>query len=371
MIQFVLPGGHEWTLQEYLSHRGRNVADRFRILPYESLPSRRAFDRGTYVLVGFARLSPGMLHFVEELHRRLSQTEGIRLLNHPIRTLRRFELLEELWRRNRNEFRAVRAAGNLTGLRYPVFLRSERSHDGALSPLLRSPREVEGAIGHALLLDRKLDDLLVVEFCDTADASGTYRKYSAFIVGDRVLARNLELARGWMVKDSRREFSRAALLEERDYIFGNPHEEELLQIFQIAQVQYGRIDYAVKDGRIQTWEINLHATIGPAPHPAVDKVPEELRPIREESRDHFYRGFEAAWRSVDTDSEGRLPVSIVLDPQLLPAAKLRTYPQRRLLSAVRGILRPLKPLLEPLARPVLPLVGRLARQGWLRPAARS
>ena len=71
-----------------------------------------------------------------------------------------------------NSFRAVRAGGDLDGLRYPVFLRNERSHDGAVSPLLTSAREVDEAIGRALVSGRRLRDLLVVEFCDTADARG-------------------------------------------------------------------------------------------------------------------------------------------------------------------------------------------------------
>lgn len=60
--------------------------------------------------------------------------------------------------------------GDLSGVRFPVFIRSERSRDGALSPLLDSQREVETWIGRAIALGRPLHDLMVVEFCDTADA---------------------------------------------------------------------------------------------------------------------------------------------------------------------------------------------------------
>jgi hypothetical protein len=271
-----------------------------------------------------------------------------------------------LRRLGRNEFGGARATDDLSGLRYPVFLRSERLHSGALSPLLRSVGEVESAIGRALVLGHPLQDLMVLEFCDTPDADGFYRKYAAFIVGDRILPRSLNYGRGWMLKHAQTEFSRPMVLEERDYVFGNPHERELAEIFAIARVEYGRIGYAVKNGRIQTWEINLNATIGRGPRPSRRKLPKELESIRLESKDHFYRGFEGAWKSVDLDSGGRPPASIALDPRLLRAAPLRRRPANRLLRAVRGVLRPFRPLLEPLARPVFPVLGRLARHGRSR-----
>ncbi len=66
MIHFVVPAGAEWTLHEYFSRWGAGVADRFRILHYESLADRTSFDRGTYVLAGL-QLTPGLQRLVEEL----------------------------------------------------------------------------------------------------------------------------------------------------------------------------------------------------------------------------------------------------------------------------------------------------------------
>ncbi|MGH9368059.1 MAG: hypothetical protein ACRD3M_10340 [Thermoanaerobaculia bacterium] len=362
MIHFVVREGADFTIHEYLSLWGRDLAHRFRVLHYENLPSRTSFDRGTYVLAEFGRLSPGLRSFLAELHRQLSPVEGIRFLNHPTRTLGRFELLAELRRLDRNEFRAVRATEDFTALRYPVFVRSDLFHDGALSPLLRSPREVDAAIGRALLLGRSLKDLLVVEFCDTADADGFYRKYAAYIVGDRVLARSLAYGHAWMLKHAQTEFSRPMVEEERDYVLANPHERQLAEIFAIAGVQYGRIDYAVKDGRIQTWEINRHPTIGRGPHPPRKRVPPELEPLREKTKEHFYRGFAAAWEAADLP-DARPAVEVAFDSSTMRGA-LETQPRRgRLLDTARRLLRPVKPLLEPVSRPVLSLLGRLARRG--------
>lgn len=362
MIHFVVPSAGEWTVHEYLSRWGTGVADRFRILHYESLADRTSFDRGTYVLSAL-QLAPGLQQLVEQLHRRLSEADGVRFLNHPTRTLRRYALLEELARRHLNEFRAVRLTEDVAALRYPIFLRSESEHTGALSPLLRSPSELEGAIGRAVWQGHRLEDLLAVEFCDTADADGYYRKYSAYIVGDRILSKSLEYGRRWMLKHAQCEFSEPMILEEREYIVGNPHEAQLREIFSIAGVEYGRIDYAIKDGRVQTWEINLHPTIGRGPGEDRKKtVPPELEPLRDVGKEHFHRGFAAAWKAVDLPIDGRPPVAIAFDERTATTARSRPAPRGGFRRALRRVARPLKPLLEPLSRPVLPLLARLARR---------
>jgi hypothetical protein len=367
MIHFVLPAASEWTLREYLSRWGAGVADRFRILHYESLADRISFDRGTYVL-STLQLAPGPQRLLEEWHGRLAAADGVRFLNHPTRTLRRYALLEELARRGLNEFRAARLTEDVAALRYPIFLRSEWEHTGALSPLLRSPAEVEGAIGRAVWQGHRWEELLAVEFCDTADANGFYRKYSAYIVGDRILSRSMEYGRSWMLKHARSEFAEPMLLEERAYVFGNPHEKELREIFAIAGVQYGRIDYAVKDGRIQTWEINLHPTIGRGQREH-RSVPEELEPIRLVGKEHFHRGFEAAWKEVDLPSDAGPSIPVVLDASIVSAARSGGPRRGRRLRLLRAALRPFRPILETVGRPLLPLVARLAARGSSRSPA--
>jgi hypothetical protein len=287
--------------------------------------------------------------------------EGCAVHNDPARTLRRFELLAELRRLGRNEFAAVRATADVRALRYPVFLRAERTHDGALSPLLHSAAEVDAAIGRAVLQGRSLGDLLVVEFCSTADADGRFRKYAAVVVGGRVVPRSLAYGTSWMLKHRASEFTRAMVLEERDYILANPHERELRELFAIAGAEYGRIDYALKDGRVQTWEINLNPTIGRGRRPSRGLVPPELEPIRQEAKAHFYRGFAEALEAIDVP-DGGAPVELGIDPAAREAARGAQAGATLGARALRAVLRPAKPLLQPVAgRLLLPLLGRAAR----------
>ena len=287
---------------------------------------------------------------------------GIRFLNDPSKSLQRFELLTELQRRGLNDFRVMRANTDLKDVRFPVFLREERLHDGAISPLLNSVSEIRQAIGRALLQGHELRNLLVVEFCDTADEMGFFRKYAAFVVGKRVIPRSLNYGRHWMLKHSETEFTVPMVLEELDYVSKNPHQQQLSEIFELARVEYGRIDYAMKDGKLQTWEINLHPTIGRGLRPRSKNIPADVDAIRDEVRRCFYDGFESAWKEVNLSTKGQPPVELRLSPQLIREAIAPVEHQQRLLNGIKAVLRPAKPLIEPLSPPFLSAAGWLARR---------
>ncbi|HYB53665.1 MAG TPA: hypothetical protein VEG84_07355 [Thermoanaerobaculia bacterium] len=370
MIHFAAPAGSDWTLREYLSRWGHAVAKRFRLIPYEDLLQAGSFEPGAYVLSSLCSIPDHMRRSLERLHASLCREAGFRFLNHPTKTLTRLPLLEELSRRGLNGFRAARATNGFGHLRFPVFLRSERTHDGALSPLLHSRSAVEASIGRALVRGRPLRDLLVVEFCDTSDTNGYFRKYSAYVVGDRVLPRSLEYGRPWVLKHEHCEFSQAQLAEERAYVLANPHEKQLSRIFAIAGVEYGRIDYAVKDGQVQTWEINLHPTIGRGRVATKSHVPPALEPFREESKAFFYRAFQSAWETIDPSEQPPRAVSLSLPTEPEPRASSRQGTST-LARVRRRAPRPLRHLALALTTPLLPAIGRLAlRRARQRPDAR-
>lgn len=361
MIHFFVTAAQEHSIRDYLDSRGKSLTGRIRILHYEDLPDRRRFERGTYILSALEYLSPPMLSLLTAVHRQLADVNGFRFLNHPVRTLGRLALLQELERTGRNPFRAVRAGGDLTGLRYPVFLRAERSHDGAVSPLLGSRREVEAAIGRALIAGRRLGDLLVVEFCDTADDGGRYRKYGAFIIGDRIVSRRFDYGRAWMLKREGSEFSAAMGREELEYVRTDPHADALREICDLAAVGYGCVDYTLKEGRVVVWEINVAPRIGPGRGDARVPKPPEYERIQAETRDAFHPKLRAAFEALDVPPAGPA-VEIDVDPALVRAARAsgNGLPSRggRLLR----VLGPARAFLEPLAEPVLPLLGRMARR---------
>jgi hypothetical protein len=354
VIRYLTLAGR-WMFSEYLEYWGRELDEAgVRILHYEHLLGETHFDPGTYVFTTFDEMRGPMGRYVDALAARLGESPHVRVLNDPARVLQRFDLHGALWRAGLNAFRSFRANGDWSAARYPVFVRAENAHDGAFSPLLHSAADVDTWIGRAAALGRSIDDLLVVEFCDTADGNGFYRKYAAFHVGGRIVARSLNYGRPWMLKFGGNDFSMAMAREELDYVRDNPHEAELREIFRIANIDYGRIDYALLGGRVQTWEININPTIGRGLRPSSREIDPELRDTREETKRVFYERFNAAWMAVLAESPGRgaPAIEIRIDPLVLRSAR------RVRKGFVERCVRIAKPLMK---TPLAPLIRLLYR----------
>jgi hypothetical protein len=364
MIHYLQPAART-MFPEYLEYWGRNLADsKIRILSYESLFAGSRFQAGTYVFSTFDDVSAPMKRFIDEVALRLRDRSGVRILNDPQRVLQRFDLHETLWREGRSQFRSARAAGDFSSLRFPVFIRSEGSHDGALSPLLHRNDEIETWLGRNLALGRPIDDLLVVEFCETANAEGWYRKYAAFSVAGRIAPRSMNYGRAWMLKFGGNEFTQAMADEELDYVRTNPHEQELREIFAIARTDYGRIDYSMKDGRVQPWEINLNPTIGRGLRPSSRYIEPELRATREATKEAFYARFNEAWAAVaDEFHPDHALVTVHLDPAIVAEARASDESQWRTPSGlVAAGVELFKPLMKTPLRPLLRMLYRLPKR---------
>lgn len=355
MIHFLVPAAGAFSVDEYLTKENQAFRDRFRVIRYEDLASQPGFRRGAYALAGLDQLSASAGRSVVSLCEQLRAAGGVRFLNSPTGTLRRVALINTLHRLGRSDFRIVRAGDDLRDLRYPVYLRQERFHGGNISPLLNSPAEVERALGHAVLAGYPWHDILVVEFCPTANADGVYRKYAAFRVGPTVLARSCYVGRQWMLKFDGSEFTRSTVSEESGYVRNNPHADQLMEIFDIAGVEYGQIDYSIKGGRIQPWEINLNPTIGRLPGPSGGVGPKELWPIRDATREYFFERFREAWVAIDPPGTDDSPVPAIAVPPI--AVRPPRLAPSRTATLIRSALRPVKRMLLPLSGPWLRIIA--------------
>jgi hypothetical protein len=322
VIHFVVTAAQDHSIRNYLASRGKSLADRIEVIHWEELPDRRRFEPGTYILSALEYLSAPMSSLLTAIHAQLSEVEGFRFLNHPTRTLGRFGLLRELARVGCNPFRA--------------------------------------AIGRALLTGRRIQDLLVVEFCDTSDERGYYRKYGAFIVGDSIIPRRLDYGRGWMLKREGSEFSRAMAVEELEYVRANPHAGRLREIVDLAGVGYGCIDYAVKEERLVVWEINVTPTMGRALGVRVPRTAEYKR-IHQETGEVYHPRMRAAFEALDMRTAGQ-PVTVDVDPALVGAARASANGLPVAAGRLARVVGRARPVLEPLTAPVLPFVGRIARR---------
>jgi hypothetical protein len=277
VIHYLVTRGHDrYTMRRFVRSWAGALRDRIRILAYERLPA--SAPPGLYVFSDLERLRPDERSAAAEAHARLAGP-SFRVLNDPARALGRRELLLALHERGLNAFRAWRADEPLGAARFPVFVRAANAHEGSFTGLLRRPAEVGPAIRRALRRHWRFrrEDLLVVEFLDTSDAHGTFRKYSAMRIGGTLVARHLLFGEHWLVKKPGR-LDASRLREEQEFLDTFPHRAQVEAAFGIAGIEYGRIDYAVLDGRIQVWEINTNPVV--IPHPrrvAASRLERNLR----------------------------------------------------------------------------------------------
>ncbi|MEN8144988.1 MAG: hypothetical protein ABFS14_08555 [Gemmatimonadota bacterium] len=295
MLYFMTTRDHRYTLYEYRKGRGQPVRDRITIRPYEARNVR--LTRGTYIFSDLERLSGWQLRRTARLATRL-RSAGCQTLNDPGASLMRVDLLRALQQRGHQSLAVARRTENLAGLSFPVFLRGEADHDGNLTDLLRNPPDLEKALGEQ-------KDALAVEFVDTADSEGVYRKYSAFRVGDRIIPRHVFFSRHWMQKQA--DLTNPAYLEEeRAYVDANPHRDAVLAIFELARIDYGRVDYSMLNGRPIVWEINTNPSLaGPI---------SDLKPEREAVHAQFADRMNRCL--AELDASGPEPGRLILNPNV-------------------------------------------------------
>jgi hypothetical protein len=258
VIYFLYPpvGGRRFIQRAFLDGPGRILLPRLELMSHDEAlvaPARP----GTYIFAGVNNLLPANRSVVAEVWLRLSQLGSeVRLLNNPLKTLGRYDLLRTLHANGTNDFRARLLLEPEHPLRFPVFIRHRRHHTGALTRLLRNEHELEAA-ADMLQAFEDPNDLLVVEFCDTSDDEGVSRMYGVCMIGERVVPRYVFFSRGWVLKVPNLVDERK-VREEREFLETNPHEEWVREVFRVAGIDYGRVDYGVLDGRPQAWEINTN-----------------------------------------------------------------------------------------------------------------
>ena len=90
-----------------------------------------------FVFADIERLSWDERRRSADLFRRLDASSGVRrILNHPTRSHCRYELLRALHQRGWNDFDVYRVSEGRVPERFPVFIRGEDDHGGAISSLI-------------------------------------------------------------------------------------------------------------------------------------------------------------------------------------------------------------------------------------------
>ncbi len=280
-------------MREFLAGLGQPLADRVLVQTYrEFLNARSLPTRATYVFADVDRLSGSQSQDIAIYWRRL-KAAGARVVNDPIRSFRRYDLLRWLYENGINRFDTYMAIEHRKPKRFPVFIRRAFDHEGAMSPLIRDQAELDAAIERMRADAEWMGDKIVTEYVDVSDSAGVFRKYAAFRIGAQLLPRQIMAAKQWIVKKP--EFDSPALAaEEAAYIRKNPHRDLLMRVFEAARIEYGRIDYTVHEGRVQIFEINCNPSVIGASSTAQVNDPNSLRgPTYRAVIDRFIEAFAA------------------------------------------------------------------------------
>lgn len=286
----------------FLDSFAEGLAGRIQVESYDDVFQMRSLRAGTYIFSDLDRLSPDETERAEFLWQTLSSAgRKIRLLNRPIHSMHRYELLRELYERGINDFNVYRLTEARQPERFPVFVRGENDHHGPLMPLLHNQAQVDEAVEVLVSEGNCRENKIIVEFCDVADVKGLFHRFGAFIIGDEIVPRSALYSREWVVKGQSTEYLDASYIDE------NPHESLLRPIFETAGIQYGRIDYAVVDGQIRVFEINMNPWLVSSN----TKDPEIQR-----ANEAFARNFEAAMQRIDDCGEPTKTIPLVFPDRL-------------------------------------------------------
>lgn len=248
-------------MDQYLSSWGWPFIPVIQSIDYDRFLRNPGYLPGVYIFADLESLNSEQRCQAEEAWNKLkAMGEQVHLLNHPTQTLCRYALLKKLHAENINTFNVYRPDEDLSRARFPVFLRIENDHNGKRTEILNNPGELKAALAQVKKENPGQTGWLITEFCDTRNEEGIFHKYSAFILDGEIIPRHLFFSRGWCQKTA--DLSKESFLkEELSYVEQNPYKDQLISIFRLANIDYGRMDYGILNGKIQAWEINTNPVI--------------------------------------------------------------------------------------------------------------
>ena len=231
------------------------------------------------------------------LYRRLAGS-GIRALNDPALFLGRYGLLRGLCRSGVNSFNAYRLDSGERPSKWPVFLRLEGDHARPVSGLLQGEQELEDALQRAIDDGAPRSTLLIIEYAAEPVTPGIYRKLSVFRVGDKLLGYTCVHEDNWLVKYGKSGIAPPDLYEEEySFVAQNPYAGAVLPAFELAGIEYGRVDFGIVGGRPQIYEINSN--------PHIELRPKNVPNARRgESFSLFRANYIDAMKAIDDESRG-------------------------------------------------------------------
>ena len=262
MIYFIHRGFQGFTHKAITTS---HAAPACRICSYRKLLRRNQYPRGTYIFMDRERMDQWELRVYSQLYDHLKNAgDGYRVLNNPARILNRYELLRTLYLEGINDFNAYLVAERQKPERYPVFIRRIFDHKAPLTDLLHDEKELEAALAGLRAKNEPGEGLVIIEYCAEPVLDNFFRKLSSYRIGEKLFFFQTVHEESWLVKYGTINSATNGLYEdEYEMTKNNAYEKELRRVFDIANVEYGRVDFGLVKGKIQIYEINTNPNIRP------------------------------------------------------------------------------------------------------------
>jgi hypothetical protein len=293
MICFACTAAHRYTFAHLLRFAG---VPAIKVWTYDRLLRARVLPRATWIFTDFDRLGFWELELAARIHRNLLAA-GQRVLNDPATVAQRFSLLRRLHRAGFNRFNVWSVEAEEWPDRYPVFLRTQSAHRGALTEILPDRDSLVREIDVALAKGRPRRELMIVEYCAEPIRDGLFRKLAMFRAGPAMVANLCVHQSGWIAKDGEKGIAGQDLYDDEYRIIDeNRHAQQLRPAFDIGGIEFGRADFGLVGGAPQVYEINTNPTFA-----TIRKHPFA---IRNAASLLFEARFAAALQAIDTPAGG-------------------------------------------------------------------
>jgi hypothetical protein len=136
--------------------------------------------------------------------------------------------------------------------------------------------------------------LLIIEYAAEPLPGGIFRKLSVFRIADRLLGYTCVHDHQWIVKYGQRGIATQEMYEEEHrFVAEHTFAEAMRPVFELAGIEYGRVDFGILGGRPQIYEINSNPDLKLRHNPSPV-------PLRNESNELFRHNYLQALRAIDT-----------------------------------------------------------------------
>lgn len=234
----------------------------FKPMSYDEAFQAKSLPSGTYIFTDLDRLGTWELELAAVVYRVLKEA-GAQVINDPAKVRTRYSLLKTLYLEGVNTFQVYRPSLGEWPERYPVFVRRDHFHSGVLSELIEDETSLRDALDKASKDGIPDSNLMVVEYAAEPTREGLFQKHAVYRIVDRYFRDLTVNESNWVAKFGEHGVAGEELYQnELDNMQAVPFSETIRQVFEIANIEYGRVDFGIVAGKPQFYEINTNPHVG-------------------------------------------------------------------------------------------------------------